>query len=129
MNIRPVRYRYNGKMNMPTDKDYIGIIAQEIQELAPYTIRPLNVESDKNKTTDYLAFDDTPLVYITINAIQEQQAVIEAQQQEIDGLKAQLSEMEALKAQMEALSAMVGKLQEQQQDGNTPKAATANTTK
>jgi hypothetical protein len=129
MNIRPVRYRYNGKMNMPTDKDYIGIIAQEIQELAPYTIRPLNVESDKNKTADYLAFDDTPLVYIAINAIQEQQAVIEAQQQEIDDLKAQLSEMEALKAQMEALSARVGKLQEQQQDGTAPKAAAANTKK
>jgi hypothetical protein len=125
MSIRPVRYRYNGKLNMPTDKDYIGIIAQEMQELAPYAVRSLNLESDQEESKGYLAFDDTPLIYITINAIQEQQAVIEAQQQEIDELKAQLSEMEALKAQMEALSVMVGQLQEQQQAGATPAASAA----
>lgn len=113
MNIRPVRYRFNGKMNMPTDKEYIGIIAQEMQKIAPYTIRQLNKSRKGENQTEYLAFNDAPLTYVTINAIQEQQAIIEAQQQEINALKAQLTEMEQLKAQMEALSAAVNELKTQ----------------
>jgi hypothetical protein len=110
MGIRPVSYRYNGKLDLPTDEEYIGVIAQEIQEVAPYTVEPLEVSEEDAKGENYLAFDGTALTYVLINAVQEQQAIIQAQQEEIDGLKAELTEVENLKAQMDALAKMVADL-------------------
>ena len=110
MGIRPVSYHYNGKLDLPTDEEYIGVIAQEIQEVAPYTVEPLAVSEEDAKGENYLAFDGTALTYVLINAVQEQQAIIEAQQEEIDGLKAELTEVENLKAQMDALAKMVAEL-------------------
>jgi uncharacterized protein YjcR len=110
MGIRPVAYHYNGKLDLPTDEEYIGVIAQEIQEVAPYTVEPLEVSEEDAKGENYLAFDGTALTYVLINAVQEQQAIIEAQQEEIDGLKAELTEVENLKAQMDALAKMVADL-------------------
>jgi hypothetical protein len=106
MNIRPVTYSYNGKLGLPTGEEHIGIVAQEIQPLAPYTIKPLKIggpDNDKN----YLAFDGSPLTYVLINAVQEQQKTIEAQQKEIDALKANVAEIKELKAQMASISKML----------------------
>lgn len=106
MNIRPVTYSYNGKLGLPTDEEHIGIIAQEIQPLAPYTIKALKI-GGPNDNEDYLAFDGTPLTYVLINAVQEQQKVIESQQKEIDTLKATVAEINELKAQMASISKML----------------------
>jgi hypothetical protein len=111
MGIRPVSYRYNGKLDLPTEKEYIGVIAQEIQQVAPYTVEPLKVSQEQDRGENYLAFDGTALTYVLINAVQEQQQIIDAQQQEIDELKAELTEVDELKAQMEALAKMVAELQ------------------
>lgn len=106
MNIRPVTYSYNGKLGLPTDQEHIGIIAQEIQPLAPYTIKPLKIGGPENDE-DYLAFDGSPLTYVLINSVQEQQKVIEAQQKEIDDLKAKVAEINKLKAQMASFHKML----------------------
>lgn len=37
--IRPVTFRYNGKFGYPAFKSYVGIIAQEIQSVAPTLYR------------------------------------------------------------------------------------------
>lgn len=37
--INPVRFRYNEKLGIPQDKDGIGILAQDIRKLMPYTVR------------------------------------------------------------------------------------------
>ncbi len=106
MNIRPVTYSYNGKLGLPTGEEHIGIIAQEIQPLAPYTIKSLKIGGPDNDE-DYLAFDGSPLTYVLINSVQEQQKVIEAQQKEIDALKAQVAEINELKAQMASINKML----------------------
>ena len=36
--INPIWFRYNGKAGLPTDKKYVGVIAQEIEKIAPYLI-------------------------------------------------------------------------------------------
>lgn len=110
MGIRPVSYRYNGKLDLPTDEEYIGVIAQEIQKVAPYTVEPLAVSEEDAKGENYLAFDGTALTYVLINAVQEQQEIIDAQQQEINQLKQELTDVENLKAQMDALTKMVAEL-------------------
>jgi hypothetical protein len=105
MQIRPVTYNYNDKSGYDTNKEHIGLIAQEIQKVAPYMVRKLNPEKN-----DYLMYDGTALNFMLVNAIQEQQQQIQDQQAEIAELKAELADVDALKAQMNALAKMVAEL-------------------
>lgn len=86
--IRPVWYEFNGKANMPTGKEYVGVIAQEMIEAAPYTISEFEFTDGEGNLESYLKYDGNALVYILVNAVQEQQALI-------DQLSHQLSEVEA----------------------------------
>ena len=104
--INPVVYNYNGKMNLPTNQDFIGVIAQDVKPVADYMIKPLNKEGDN----DYLTFDPSSINFILINAVQEQQAMIEAQQSEIDALKAQLSMVNELNEKLASLASKVDQL-------------------
>ncbi len=104
--IRPVWFEYNGKADMPVGERYVGVIAQEIQEIAPYTVQPLEKTSKDGSTKEYLSYNGTAVTYMLINAVQEQQAQLdekdeqlEAQQQQIDDLEARLEKLEALLTQ------------------------------
>lgn len=92
--IRPVRYRFNGAAGYPDDgKTYIGVIGQDMQQIAPYMIEPVRKKLHENdpETTDLLMFDGSALVYLLINAVQEQQKQIEKQQSEIEAIHALLN--------------------------------------
>jgi hypothetical protein len=81
--INPVSFKYNGLGGQPDNgKDYVGIIAQEMKLVAPYTIGTF-IDSETN--VEYLNYDANAVTYILINAVKEQQA-------EIDSLKKQLEE-------------------------------------
>jgi hypothetical protein len=81
--INPVWYQYNGMAGMPNDgKNYVGIIAQEMQAVAPYTIGTF---LDKETNSEYFNYDSNAVTYILINSVKEQQA-------EIDNLKKQLAQ-------------------------------------
>lgn len=120
MAIRPVRYNYNGKLNMPTDKEFIGLIAQEVQEVAPYAVTSLNSGGEEGK--EYLSVDGTPLTYMLINAVQDQQAIINKQEDRIEQLEAELSEVAQLRQEVAAL-AKVLQAQATEQSANTQNKA------
>ena len=101
MQIRPVKYNYNGKLDMPTDKEFIGVIAQDIEKIAPYTIGKLK------EGEDYLSYNGSAMTYVLINSVQEQQEIIDAQKEEIENLKAQLSEIAELKQNLASLTQLV----------------------
>lgn len=76
--IKPVYFKYNGKAGMP--KEYgVGVIAQEIKEVAPYTVGtweylPGGTPIDENtyaKIEQYYSVDNGALTYVTINAVKE----------------------------------------------------------
>ncbi len=76
--IKPVYFKYNGKAGMP--KEYgVGVIAQEIKEVAPYTVGtweylPSGTPIDENthsKIEQYYSVDNGALTYVTINAVKE----------------------------------------------------------
>ena len=97
--IKPVNFRYNGKLGYPTDKTYVGVIAQDIEKIAPYTVgtyrTKLNPEDAEE--TDILQFDGSALIYIAINAIQELDKKIEELKQlkiENQDLSQRLDEIE-----------------------------------
>jgi hypothetical protein len=115
MAIRPVRYHYNGKMNMPTEPEFIGLIAQEIQEVAPYTVKVTEGSEE-----GYLFVDGTPLTYLLINAVQEQQEIINGQDKRIEDLEAQLSEVAQLRQEVAALAKILqAQATEQRADAQT----------
>lgn len=74
--LNPVTYYYNADAPFPTDKQQVGIIAQDLEKVAPYMV-------EKNKEKGY---DDLRLVnnqaytFLLINAVKQQQ-------EEIDELK------------------------------------------
>jgi hypothetical protein len=99
--VRPVTFRYNGKLGYPTAKTYVGVIAQEIRKVAPYTVDTYRAKlnpGDKEKT-DILRYDSSALIYIAINAIKELDAKVEEMrrlQNENKVLAARLSHLESL---------------------------------
>lgn len=70
--IHPVNYTYNGKAGLPKVPG-IGVIAQEIQPIAPYTIKPFMALLDSTDTvqTELLGFNSGPLLFVVINAIKQ----------------------------------------------------------
>jgi len=97
LKIRPVYYTYNGKAGTPTDKEFVGVIAQEIQEVAPFMVNTF-IHEDVNKTVseEFLAVDDTAIKYMLINSIKQQQKMIEAKDAQINDLSDRLERVEAL---------------------------------
>lgn len=108
MKINPVWYRYNGEARTTADTEHVGVIAQELKEIAPYTIgKYLYEDKEKNIKEDYLSVNDSSIKYMLVNAVQEQQQVIEAQQKEIDELKATVSKLQDLETQIAQLRQMI----------------------
>ncbi|MEM9685754.1 MAG: tail fiber domain-containing protein [Bacteroidota bacterium] len=85
--INPVWYRYNGIADLPTEAQYVGVIAQEMQEIAPYTVSTFTHENEKGNTATYLEYDGSAVTYMLINAVKEQQTLIEEQQKELEVLR------------------------------------------
>ena len=111
--IRPVTFRYNGKLGYPTDKTYVGVIAQEIQSVAPYTVDTYRarLDPDDAEETDILRFDGSALTYIAINAIKELDAKVDELQElqkENQNLSSRLAQLEALVKSLAAERTSVG---------------------
>lgn len=101
MKINPVYYTYNGKSGITdTEKEYVGVIAQEYQEVDAksvvsydFTEEKVDYDGEVMKTTDqetstYLSVDYTSLPFMLVNAIQQQQETIEELQKELNEMKA-----------------------------------------
>jgi hypothetical protein len=74
MKVRPVRFKYDGLPEGPaTDRDEVGIIAQEMQQIFPYMISSaaLNNVPGAGKTDDVLMYNGSALMYVMVNSIQE----------------------------------------------------------
>lgn len=96
--INPVWFTYTGEARMP-QLSGVGLLAQELQKLAPYMVRPYQhvvqeaSEDQQEVATEYLAIDFGAMDFLLINAIQEQQSIIEAQNERIRSLEQTVIEM------------------------------------
>jgi len=79
--IDPVKYRYkeDNALGLPSDGEYVGLIAQEVQEVIPEAV-------EQNKQ-GYLMVNEGPINYAMLNAIKELSA-------EIKRLKKRIEELE-----------------------------------
>jgi len=79
-----------------------GLIAQELQTVFPELVKPgaHPIGDSRDRFIEYQGVDYIPLTAILIKAVQEQQALIEAQQEQI---KTQAEEMNEFRRRIEAL--------------------------
>jgi len=94
--LNPVGFEYNGSGGYKDDgKHYVGVIAQEIQKIAPYMVevKDKKLYETDNSTTPLLMYDPSDLIYILVNAVKEQQKMIRALEEKNVSLNNGNSEM------------------------------------
>lgn len=123
--IRPVRFQYNGEAGIETgDKQFVGIIAQEMQKVAPYTIDTFTHQDSLGNKTEYLDYDANAVTYILINSVKEQQQVIEQKDAELKEVNAQVAALSKRLEQLERVMAsntakpLTGNLARQEPNAN-----------
>jgi site-specific recombinase XerD len=82
--INPVQYFYNGKAGTHKDQLGIGIIAQDVKDIIPYTISTFKarLNPDDPYETELLSFNSSALTFVTINAIKELDQKLSLEQQQ-----------------------------------------------
>ena len=85
LKINPVRFNYNEVSGFDTSKEYVGVIAQDLKEVAPYMVKQTKISPDNDQ--EYLSVDNNAMTYMLINAIKEQQKQIDELKAEINSLK------------------------------------------
>ena len=90
MQVHPVRFRYNGLGGTTDDgKQYVGVIAQDLEKVLPSMVtshaaklHPADMDAIALKEVDPSDF-----TYMLINAVKEQQQVIQRQEARIESLE------------------------------------------
>lgn len=108
LNLQGVNYDW--RIDEFPDKHFnegqqIGFIAQEIEEVLPIVVK---TDQEGYKSVDY-----SRLTPVLVEAVKEQQKIIDAQQAEINELQSQLASLEELKAQVAQLTQVVMQQAEQ----------------
>ncbi|MBE0654383.1 MAG: tail fiber domain-containing protein [Bacteroidales bacterium] len=95
--LRPIVYRYNenNPRNLPSDKEQVGFIAQEIQEIFP--------EAVAEDQDGYLTFSLHPVNIALVNAIKELK-------EENDRLKSENIDFQARLERLERIMSLTGEL-------------------
>ena len=81
--LHPVSYKYKEEFNWG-DKTYVGLIAQELEEVVPSMVTEIEVQN----INDFKEIDPNELTYMLINAVKELKA-------ENDDIRARISALEA----------------------------------
>jgi hypothetical protein len=86
-----------------------GFIAQEIRKVFPEMVSEMKASPD---SVQYLDLDVSHLQVYLVKALQEQQAIIEAQEREIDALKVNALKVVNLENKMNAMLLLLNNKQE-----------------
>jgi hypothetical protein len=80
--LRPVSFNYKSEFKWG-DKTYVGLIAQEVELVVPTMVE----QKEVNGISDFREVDPNEINYMLINAIKEQQQMIEELRKEVELLK------------------------------------------
>ncbi len=84
--INPVWFTYTGEAGMPKDTG-IGVIAQELKEIAPYMVNEWIYKDENGKETTYLGVDNGAMTYMLINAVKALSEKVEALEKKLEEKK------------------------------------------
>jgi hypothetical protein len=84
LKVKPVRYRYkeDNALGIRDTDEHVGLVAQEVQKVIP--------EAVTENSQGYLLVNNDPILWTMLNAIKEQQALINKQQRQIKQLTSQM---------------------------------------
>jgi hypothetical protein len=81
--LRPVTFHYNGLEGLPTEATQIGLLAQDVEKVAPYMV---SVERGKD-IDDARVLSTQALPYLLINAFQDLQSQFDSMQRRVADLE------------------------------------------
>jgi len=94
MHLSPVTYFYNGKGGIRSERMHVGILAQELEQVAPEFVSSRTYKQfDENQEKvlfeeDYLQIHDNEIKYLLINAIKDLKLEIDDLREEVNSLTA-----------------------------------------
>lgn len=68
---------------MPANKKFVGVLAQDVQQVAPYMVNNFTYQDDNNNQKQYLDYNPNALFYILVNSVKAQQVQIEDQKKQL----------------------------------------------
>jgi hypothetical protein len=98
LQINPVWFRYNGKAGLPTEKRFVGVIAQEMQKIAPHTIGEFPYADSAGRQEKYLDYDANAVMYMLVNAVKELNAQFEVKDAQIQQLQEEIANLRKMLA-------------------------------
>ena len=89
LQLSPVAYNYkaNNAMDLPSDKEYIGLIAQEVEKVIPEAVEEME--------SGYLSVNNDPVIWTMLNAIKELKQLNDELKAENQEIKARLMALES----------------------------------
>ncbi len=113
LEINPVFYQYNGKYGTPNNgTEYIGVLAQDLQEVAPYMVSTRTFKDERRNTIEsFLSVDATAIRYMLVNSIKEQQQLINEQKLEIQKLSEEVEDLKAMRVEFELIKEKILELE------------------
>ncbi|PSR00773.1 MAG: hypothetical protein BRD50_09635, partial [Bacteroidetes bacterium SW_11_45_7] len=84
MKIDPVNFQYNKQSGFDAEEKHVGVIAQELKEVAPYMVGTYEKDGE-----EYYSMNNSAMTYMLINAVQQLEQKNQEQQQVNKQLRAQ----------------------------------------
>lgn len=91
--INPISYRYTGELGLPSDEDFIGVTAQQMQDIAPYTVGTIELADVDGSVHQLLSYNGAALKYVIINALKELEERNDSLHERTQWLENQLTEL------------------------------------
>ena len=98
MDLDVLRYNYNGRAGIKTNREHIGVYAQDLKKIAPELVHEyVHEEEDEegnviSKET-FLSIDDGAIKYILINSIKDQQNLLDEKEARIIDLENKIEDL------------------------------------
>ncbi len=102
LQLNPITFQYNGKGGVRNvDAKQFGLKAQNLQKVAPELVTTFTHQEENDKTEvikseEYLMIEESAIKYMLVNAVKEQQAIIETQTERIGELESALEEIKSM---------------------------------
>lgn len=117
MKIKPVKYHYNEISGFDVKPEYVGVLAQDLQKVAPYMVSEVTMstgsktvsKTDKNSSTgmsldntnnssktQYLQVDNSAMTYMLINAVKEMKGMMDEKNVQINNMQKQIDDLKAI---------------------------------
>ena len=108
LKLKPLTYHYSGKGGTNSSRRHTGVFAQDLQSVMPELVSEYTyVDKDEDGNVigeeTFLQIDDTAIKYAIINAVREQQDLIQEKDAQIAALQEQFDELTEMLTNLQSI--------------------------